>query len=78
MRAGQCVGVLEPDISAFCFDPLAVAAAVSCRLHHTVPQALKLSTWWQPRYNSSRTARLCAPLRTIRVLTAYACVLGVL
>ena len=30
------------------------AAAVSC-LCHTVPQALKLSNWWQPRYNGSRT-----------------------
>ena len=31
------------------------AAAVSC-LFHTVPPALKLSTLWQPRYNSSRIA----------------------
>ena len=42
----------------FCFALLACAAAVSCRLYHTVPQARKLSAWWQPRYNSSRTASL--------------------
>ena len=61
--------VLEPHISAFffnCFALLAAAAAaaaaaVSC-LFRTVPQALKLSTWWQPRYNRSRTAILCGPL----------------
>ena len=37
-------------IFAFCS-----AAAASC-LHHTVPQALTLSTLWQPRHNSSRTS----------------------
>ena len=41
---------------------LLAAAAVSCRLYHTVPQALELSTLWQPRYNSSRTASVCGPL----------------
>ena len=51
----------------FCFALLAGAAAVSCRLYHTVPQARKLSAWWQPRYNSSRTTILCGPL------LGYAC-----
>ena len=46
----------------------AVAAAVSCRMYHTVPQALKLSTLWQPRNNSSRTASVCGPLLSMRVL----------
>ena len=78
MRAGQCVGVLEPDISAFCFDPLAVAAAVSCRLHHTVlhanlPQALDLSTSWQPRYNSSHIA-VCVDHFYACIGIAYTCV----
>ena len=39
VRAGlyTCV-LLKPHISAFCFfSPLAAAAAVSCRLYHTVP-----------------------------------------
>ena len=37
MRAGLCIGVLEPHISALCFFSDA-AAAVPCRLYHTVPQ----------------------------------------
>ena len=41
---------------------LLAAAAVSCRLYHTVPQALELSTLWHPRHDSSRTASLCGPL----------------
>ena len=41
---------------------LLAAAAVACRLYHTVPQTFELSTLWQPRYNSSRTASLCGPI----------------
>ena len=33
----------------------AVVVRVSC-LYHTVPQALRLSAWWQPWYNSSHTS----------------------
>ena len=33
---------------------LCCSVRVPC-LYHTVCQALQLSTWWQPRYNSSRT-----------------------
>ena len=65
-----CIGVLEPHISDFCFFALLdAAAAVSSRLCHNVLQAPKLSTLWQPRYNSSRTASVCAPLLTMRLLT---------
>ena len=53
---------------------LAAAAAVSCRLYHTVPQALELSTLWQPRYNSSRKASLCRPLLTTCIDLAMTCV----
>ena len=52
----------------------AAAAAAAVRImfeSHTVPQALKLSTLWQPRYNSSRTASLCRPLLNMRVLTYH-------
>ena len=52
LAAHLCAGT--PHFSFFFFALLLVAAAVSC-LYHTVPQALKLSTLWQPRYNSSRT-----------------------
>ena len=41
-------------LSLFCL--LVAATSVSC-LYHTVPQALKLSTLWQPRYNSSPTTK---------------------
>ena len=54
-----CVCVLEPHVTAFVFIALLAAAAVSCRLYHTIPQTLKLSTLWQQWYNSSRTASLC-------------------
>ena len=67
--ASWCVGT--PHFSLlFVFPLLAAAAAVACRLYHTVPRALKLSTWWQPRYNSSRTAS-CVDhyLLTMLVLT---------
>ena len=37
------------------------AATAYCHLYHTVPQALKPITLLHPRYNSSRTARLCGP-----------------
>ena len=47
-----CAGTPHSAFSCF----LIAAAAASCRLYHTVPQALKLSTLWQPRYNSSRIA----------------------
>ena len=43
--------------SAVCFFSLLHVAAVSC-LDHTVCQAVKPSTFWQPRYNSSRTANV--------------------
>ena len=35
---------------------LKICSAAASYLYHTVPQALKLSTWWQPRYKSSRTS----------------------
>ena len=47
-----CAGI--PHFSFLIFAAHA-AAVVSC-LHHTVPQALKLSTLWQPRYKCSRTS----------------------
>ena len=47
--SSSLAGQWKPD------NLLCSAAAASC-LYHTVPQALKLSTWWQPRYNSSRTS----------------------
>ena len=53
-----CAGTPHSAFSCF----LIAAAAASCRLYHTVPQALKLSTLWQSRYISSRTASLCGPL----------------
>ena len=61
MRAGN------PHFSFFFFA--LVAADVSC-LHHPDRQALKLSTLWQPRYNSSFTASLCRPLL---IVVYYAC-----
>ena len=76
MRAGLCIGVLEPHISASVF-PLLAAAAVSC-LYHTVPQAPKLSILWQPRYSSSRTASLCGSRLSMCVDITYACVLCVI
>ena len=72
---GVCVGVCGSADLFVCWHPKfhlsflfcllcmpLAAAAVSCRLYHTVPQALELSTLWQPRYNSSRTASVCGPL----------------
>ena len=53
------------------------AAAKPRRRYHTVPQALELSTLWQPRY-SSRKASLCGPLLYVCVGIAYACVMCVL
>ena len=47
-RATQDQG--NPTISAF------IALLLLLLVHHTVPQALKLSTLWQPRYSSSRTS----------------------
>ena len=68
------VRVWNPTFQLFVsFALLAAAAAVSCRLYHTVPQALKLSTLWHTRYNSSGTASLWAC-----VGIAYACVLCML
>ena len=55
-----------PQFSFFLF--LLAAAALSCRLYHTVAHALKLPTLWQTRYNSSHTASLRGALR-MRVLT---------
>ena len=54
---GVCICVLE----AFRFCSLCFAAAAASCPYHTVPQALNLSTTWQPRYSSSRTASLCGP-----------------
>ena len=68
----------DPTFHLFVFALLAAAAAaaaapaasaVSCRQYHMVPQALKLYTLWQTRYNSSRAACLCEPLLAMRVLT---------
>ena len=42
-----CAGT--PHVSDFFVFVLLAAAAGSCRLYHTVLQALVLSTWWQPR-----------------------------
>ena len=51
------------------------AAAVSCRLYHTVPQVLKLATMWQPRqYNSSRTLNVWVDHVYAFVDIACACV----
>ena len=55
------------------FAPLA-AAVVSCRLYHTVPQALKLTISRQKRYNSSHIARLCGPLLSLGVCWHSICV----
>ena len=72
VRTGWCSDVLEPHISAFCFSLLSLlaAATVSC-LYHTVPEALKLSTLWEPRYSSSRKASLCGPLKFVWTATFY-------
>ena len=35
------------------------AAAVSCRLYHTVPKALKLSTLWQPHGTTAVAQQVC-------------------
>ena len=65
--------MLEPHILAVCFFllclllPYHVVCIIPCL-------KLSSSTWWQPRYNSSRTGSLCGPLLTMRVLIAYACV----
>ena len=72
--AGLCICLLEAHISAFfLFALLVAAAAVSCRLYHTVPQAPKLSTLWQPLYNSSQ--QVCVNHFYAFVDIAYACVL---
>ena len=63
-----------PHTSAFSFilfALLAAAAAVSCRLYHTVPQALQLSTLWRPRYNSSLTESLRRPRASMRALALH-------
>ena len=76
VRVTRCVRVcvyvfFNPTLKVlFCFVAvLAAGGAVWCGLYPTVPPALKLSTLWQTRYNSSRTARLCEPLLTRLVLT---------
>ena len=56
-----------PPKSDFCS-----VVAVSC-LYHTVPQALKLSTWWQPRCNSSRTSSLPPFMTTADGASLCAC-----
>ena len=63
-----CAGTPHFSFASF-FALLAAAPAAVLCLYHTVPQALKRFTLWQARYNSSRTASLCGPLRTMRVLT---------
>ena len=73
-----CVFVCwSPTFQLFAFFALfaaavAASAVVSC-LYHTVPQALKLSTLWQTRYNIS----VCVALPTTRVLTYIICVCSV-
>ena len=74
VRVCKCVRVCvlvcwNPKFHLFVRFALLVAAAVSCRLYHRVPQPLKLDVLWQMRYNSSRLARLCEPVLTGRVLT---------
>ena len=71
MCAGLCICVVEPHVSAFgifllclllihsfihSFICLLLLMMCASCLYHTVPQPLKLSTLWEPRYNSgSRT-----------------------
>ena len=68
--AGLCICVLEPAIPVHYFIFFfawfsCAAAAVSCRLYHTVPKALKISTLWQPRHNNIIAALLCGPLLSV-------------
>ena len=69
-----CVGVCRSvHLRAWCWNLTlfaAAAAAVPCRLNHTVPQALKLSTMWQPRYSRSLTASFVWTT-SMRVLTLH-------
>ena len=76
LRVFRCVRVCalvrwNPTFQILFFSSAfaAAAGAVSCRLYHTVPQALKLSTWWRPRHSSSRTVSLRRPL----LITYHAC-----
>ena len=77
MRAG-----LNPIFHTFGFFfalLAAAAAAVSCRLCHTVPQTLKLSTLWQPRYNTTvapkkKKKKEQSHNNFVRTTTYYACV----
>ena len=76
MRAGLVLVSWNPTFQFYFFALLAAAAAaaaVSCRLYHTVPQAPKLSTLWQPLYNSSQ--QVCVNHFYAFVDIAYACVL---
>ena len=71
VRVCTCVRVCvlvcwNPTFQLLLFSPL-LAAAVSC-LYHAISQALKLSTLWQPRYNSSCTAKF------VRTNTCLLCV----
>ena len=68
--AGLCICVLEPAIPVHYFILFfawfsCAAADVSCRLYHTVPKALKISTLWQPRHNNIIAALLCGPLLSV-------------
>ena len=74
--------VLEPHISAFFFNqktayeimPSLMGSEMCIRdRYHTVPQAPKLSTLWQPLYNSSQ--QVCVNHFYAFVDIAYACVL---
>ena len=76
LRACTCVQVC----ALVCWNPtfqllvfillrLCCCCRIMSRLYHTVPLALKLSTLWQIRYNSNRTASLCGPPLTMGVLT---------
>ena len=57
---------METPQDFFCSTADVAAAVVSC-MHHTVPQALKLSILWQQRLNSSRTSSdsFCDLTRTV-------------
>ena len=64
-----CAGTLH--VSFLVFLPC-LLLLLPYHVYHPVPQAL--TTWWQLRYNISRTA--CGPLLTMRALTSV-CVCAV-
>ena len=78
VRVCKCVRVCvlvcwNPKFHLFVRFALLVAAAVSCRLYHTVPQALKLSILWQQQQSHKKFAWTTTCHACVDI--AHACVL---